>query len=106
MIKKNNFKIKKKYLEKIKIFKKYNELYYSKSNPIVEDAIYDSLKNEILDLEKKYLFLNSKDSPSINIGFKPSKNFRKIKHRKPMLSLNNAFNKDDLLNFEKKILNF
>ena len=53
MIKKDNFKIKKKYLEKIKIFKKYNELYYSKSNPIVEDAIYDSLEKSGFSLVQK-----------------------------------------------------
>ena len=106
MIKKNNLKIKKIYLQKIKLLKKYNESYYNKSNPIVEDAIYDSLKNEIVTLEKKYLFLNSKDSPSSSVGFKPSKNFKKITHKTPMLSLSNAFNKDDLLNFEKKIINF
>ena len=40
------------------------------------------------------------------VGFKPSKNFKKVDHKVPMLSLGNAFNKDDLINFEKKILNF
>ena len=106
MIKKNNSKVKKIYIEKIKLLKKYNESYYNESNPIVEDVIYDRLKNEILSLEKKYLFLSSNDSPSTSVGFKPSKNFKKVMHKTPMLSLNNAFNKDDLLNFEKKIFNF
>ena len=58
MIKKDNFRIKKNYLEKIKLLKKYNESYYNKSDPIVEDNIYDDLKNEILGLEKKYLFFS------------------------------------------------
>ena len=98
--------IKKNYLEKIKKFQKYNEAYYNKSDPIVDDKIYDSLKNEILELEKNYSFLSSKESPSINVGYQPSKNFKKVKHKIPMLSLNNAFNKDDLVNFEKKIINF
>ena len=106
MIKKDNLKVKKIYLEKIQILKKYNESYYNKNSPIVEDATYDSLKNEILELEKKHLFLRSKDSPSINVGFKPSKNFRKVKHKVPMLSLSNAFDREDLVNFEKKIFNF
>ncbi len=64
------------------------------------------LKKNILDLEKKYKFLKSKDSPSLKIGHKPSKNFKKVLHKVPMLSLANAFDKEDLLNFEKKILNF
>ena len=93
MIEKSNFKIKKKYLEKIKILKKYNESYYNRSKPIVDDSVYDQLKKEIFELEKKYSFLKSKDSPSLKIGYKPSKNFIKVKHKIPMLSLNNAFNK-------------
>ena len=40
------------------------------------------------------------------MGFKPSKNFKKVLHKVPMLSLANAFSEEDLLNFEKKILNF
>ena len=106
MIKKNNLKIKENYLKKIQIYKKYNEAYFNKSNPVVDDNVYDNLKNEILVLEKKYSFLKDKDSPSINVGFKPSKNFKKVKHKVPMLSLNNAFNREDLVNFEKKIFNF
>ena len=106
MIKKNNLKVKKIYIEKIKLLKKYNETYYNESDPIVEDVIYDRLKNEILSLEKKYLFLSNKDSPSTSVGFKPSKNFKKVLHRVPMLSLGNAFTENDLVNFEKKIKNF
>ena len=80
MIEKNNLKIKKQYLEKIKILKKYNKSYYNKSNPIVTDSVYDHLKKEIFELEKNYSFLKSKDSPSLKIGYKPSKNFTKVKH--------------------------
>ena len=50
MIKKDNSKVKKTYIEKIKLLKKYNESYYNESDPIVEDVIYDRLKNEILSL--------------------------------------------------------
>ncbi len=102
----NKILVKKNYLDKIKLIKKYNKSYYLNSNPDVSDADYDQLKKNILDLEKRYPFLSNEDSPSQSVGFKPSKNFRKVKHKIPMLSLNNAFNKDDLVNFEKKILNF
>ena len=98
--------IKKIYNEKIKKFVHYNFLYFEKSNPKVSDAEFDDLKNEILKLEKDYKFLNHKDSPSNNVGFKPSKNFKKVKHKVAMLSLANAFEEEDLKNFEKKILNF
>ena len=99
-------KIKKKYLEKIEILQKHNKLYYNRNNPIISDNEYDKLKKYILDLESKYKFLTNEYSPSQSIGFKPSKNFQKVKHKVPMLSLSNAFNEQDLKNFEKKLLNF
>jgi DNA ligase (NAD+) len=73
---------------------------------LVSDQIYDILKKEIILLEKENNFLRSKNSPQEIVGFKPSKNFKKILHKVPMLSLANAFSEEDLLNFEKKILNF
>ena len=99
-------KIQLNYSNKIKLFKKLNKFYYEKSQPMVDDSDYDQLKKDILELENKYEYLNSDFSPSKTIGYKPSKNFKKILHRVPMLSLSNAFTKDDLINFEKKILNF
>ncbi len=99
-------KINQIYLKKIKLFQKYNKHYYDLNKPLVEDLIFDNLKLEIFDLEKKYNFLNHKNSPKNSIGFKPSKLFKKVKHKTPMLSLGNAFDRDDLLNFEKKILNY
>ena len=98
--------IKEQYLKHIKLIQKHNEYYYDKSNPIIEDKDYDKLKKSILELENRYKFLKNKESPSESIGFKPSKSFKKVKHRMPMLSLGNAFNEEDLINFEKKILNF
>ncbi|WP_440914971.1 NAD-dependent DNA ligase LigA [Candidatus Pelagibacter sp.] len=98
--------IKAQYKKKIDLLEKYNEYYYDKNIPEVSDAIYDKLKNEILSLEKKYKDLNSSNSPSQKIGFKPSKNFKKISHKVPMLSLGNAFSEEDLENFQKKISNF
>ena len=98
--------VKKKYLDKIDEFQKHNRLYYDKNSPKISDEKFDILKSEILDLEKKHSFLKSKQSPSATIGYKPSKNFLKSKHRIKMLSLSNAFDEDDLVNFEKKISNF
>ena len=99
-------KINKKYLKKIKLFNKYNKYYYDLNEPLVKDHIFDELKKEILNLEKKYDFLNHKDSPKNSVGFRPSKLFKKVKHKIPMLSLSNAFDREDLINFEKKIFNF
>ena len=101
-----NEKINQKYLEKIKLFQKYNKHYYDLNNPLVDDNEFDKLKFDIIKLEKDYNFLNHKNSPSNSVGFKPAKIFKKIKHKTPMLSLGNAFSEEDLINFEKKILNF
>ena len=99
-------KINQEYLDKIKLFQKYNKNYYDLNNPLVSDQVFDKLKLEIIELEKKYKYLNNINSPSNSVGFKPSKVFKKIKHSVPMLSLGNAFDENDLINFEKKILNF
>ncbi len=98
--------LKKEYLKKISELQKYNFAYYDKSAPIISDSEYDELKQEIIIFEKKYSFLKDINSPSLTVGFKPSKNFKKIKHKVPMLSLSNAFDKEDLINFEKRIINY
>jgi len=102
----DKFKIKKNYLNKVNGLQKHNKLYYEDSSPIISDKEFDDLKNEIIKLEKKYNFLSSKLSPLKSTGFKPSKNFLKSKHRVQMLSLSNAFDEYDLINFEKKIYNY
>ncbi len=99
-------KIKKEYNKKIKNLIKLNKHYYDLNKPLVNDNEYDQLKEDILFLEKKYDFLESENSPSKIVGFKPSKTFKKVFHRVPMLSLSNAFDEEDLVNFEKKINNF
>ncbi len=94
------------YLKKIRLFQKYNKHYYNLNKPLVEDFEFDKLKLEIINFEKQNKFKIHKDSPSNSVGFKPSKIFKKAKHRTPMLSLANAFSEEDLVNFEKKISNF
>ena len=102
----NKEEIKKLYKDKIKKFRHNNFLYFEKSKPEISDEEFDNLKNEILRLEKDYKFLSHEFSPSKSVGFKPSKNFKKVNHKVPMLSLANAFDEGDLKNFEKKIMNF
>ncbi len=101
-----NKEVEKIYKRKIKEFQKHNKLYYDKSTPAISDREFDELKADIINLEKKYSFLRSTKSPSDSVGFKPSKNFEKFKHKVRMLSLSNAFDREDLINFEKKILNY
>ncbi len=103
---KKNLKIQKDFKNKLKSLKKHNEYYYNKDSPKITDAEYDKIKNEILALEKKYPFLKKIESVEKIIGAKPSNKFKKRKHLKPMLSLSNAFNKNDMEDYLKKISNF
>ena len=98
----NKKEIQENYNKKIELINDYNRYYYNESSPLISDGEYDEIKRDIILLEKKYKFLKSKNSPSVNVGFKPSKNFKKVLHKVSMLSLSNAFIKEDLINFEKK----
>ncbi len=98
--------IKKYYNKKIRELRKHNELYFDQSSPKISDKEYDEIKREILNLEKKHSYLTSNASPSSSLGFAPSKNFIKSSHRVKMLSLSNAFDLEDLENFEKRIFNY
>tara|TARA_Y100000389_G_scaffold175252_1_gene185858 strand:+ start:1590 stop:3620 length:2031 start_codon:yes stop_codon:yes gene_type:complete len=98
--------IKKKYKKIIKLVNHYIQKYYDENISEISDAKFDQLKKEIIELENKYVFLRDENSPSLKVGFKPSKNFKKEEHRIPMLSLANAFDEKDLINYEKKIFNY
>ena len=98
--------IRNEYEKKIKLLNYYNQKYFNENKSIISDSSYDKLKKEIISLEKNYSFLDHKYSPTKTVGHKPSRYFKKVAHRVPMLSLGNAFDREDLVNFEKKILNF
>ena len=95
-----------RYNKLIKEIEKHNKFYYEKSSPKISDRDYDNLKKKLVIFEKKNKFLKKNSSPTNKVGYKPSKNFIKHNHRLPMLSLSNAFDFNDLLNFEKKIFNY
>ena len=103
---KNQEKIKNLYKEKVKKLFDFNRAYFEKDNPIVSDFEFDSLKKELIQLAKKYPFLKKVENLDNLVGFKPSAKFEKVKHSKPMLSLGNAFEKEDMIDFKKKINNF
>ncbi len=94
------------YKKKISLLKKHNKLYFNNDNPIISDSDYDRLKKEIINLEKKNNFLKKLNLNNKIVGSPPSNKFKKIKHLKPMLSLSNAFNKNDMQDFINKIRNF
>ena len=68
-------KIENVYIKKINELKKYDKAYFKHDNPIISDHNYDKIKQEILDLEKKYKYLKDENSPSKKVGYEPSEKF-------------------------------
>ena len=102
----NKKKIIDQYKKKVNEFKKHNEAYFNKDKPVISDSEFDKFKSDILKLESKFPFLKNEGSIKKIVGAKPSNKFKKIKHLRPMLSLSNAFDKDDMIDFLKKVNNF
>ncbi len=101
-----NKKIKNDFIKKLDLLKKHNKFYYELDNPKISDSDYDNLKKEIFDIENKNKFIKKLNLTNDLVGSPPSDKFKKIKHLRPMLSLSNAFDKEDMIDFVKKIKNF
>ncbi len=95
-----------KFKKKINELKAHNKHYFSEDNPIISDREYDDLKKELIKLERENKFLKKLNLLDNLVGSPPTNKFKKIKHLLPMLSLSNAFDKDDMVDFLKKINNF
>ena len=104
MIKSEIKEVKNSYKKKLNDLKKFNHSYYNNDKSLISDADYDLLKKEINNLEKKYIELGNLSQELV--GAPLTNKFKKIKHLRPMLSLANAFKKNDMHDFQKKINNF
>ncbi|GAC14644.1 NAD-dependent DNA ligase LigA [Aliiglaciecola lipolytica] len=82
----------------------YNYQYYVLDDPSVPDAEYDRLMQELIKLEKQHPELMTPDSPSQKVGGAPLSAFTQVEHEVPMLSLDNAFNDEELTAFNKRIV--
>ncbi len=80
--------------------------YHVLSDPVISDGEYDRLFEELLDIEKAHPDLITPDSPSSRVGAPPLSSFGSVTHRFPMLSLENAFTEQDLLDFELRAHRF
>jgi DNA ligase (NAD+) len=91
-------------IEKIKKeLKKLNTAYFLENKEVLPEQVRDSFKRELLDLEKKYPELKTKDSPSLNIGVEPDSRFTKHQHQHKKESLSDVFNLDEIKDFTEKI---
>jgi DNA ligase (NAD+) len=86
-----------------KIIEKHSYLYYVKDAPEIEDTAYDSLVLELNKLEEEYPSLKTKNSPTQRVGGDPLKEFKKVPHKVPQWSFNDAFSEEDVLDFDKRV---
>lgn len=82
---------------------RHDYLYYVLDKPEISDAAYDFLKRELISLEKQYPEFVTPDSPTQRVGGPPLEKFEKVRHKIPMLSLQDAMNKEEVYDWEKRI---
>ncbi len=84
----------------------HNVQYHTLDAPKISDFKYDQIFAELLELEKKFPALQSPDSPSQRIGSAPLDGFQKATHRQPMLSLQNTYSTDEIIEFDERVKKF
>ncbi len=83
--------------------RRHSYLYYVLERPEITDYEFDHMYRALVDLEKEYPELVTPDSPTQRVGAKASEDFQKVRFRKPMLSLTNAFSADELRDFDRRV---
>jgi DNA ligase (NAD+) len=93
----------KKNVEELRNILRFHEhRYYVENNPLISDFEYDTLYKKLEKFEKENPDETTSDSPTQRVGKGLIKNFPKVQHLVPMLSLDNSYNADDLLDFDRK----
>lgn len=98
--------IEKKHQELVQKVTYHDNLYHGHDKPEISDFEYDQLFSELLKMEAEHSFLDVSKSPSQKAGFKALDAFVKAAHRKPMLSLSNSYNEQDIYDFNERVKKF
>src|SRR5688572_5008362 len=83
--------------------RRHEELYYMHAAPEISDAEFDALMNELKALETEHPDLLTPDSPTQRVGGRAAEGFATVEHLQPMLSLDNAYNEEDLRAFDERV---
>jgi DNA ligase (NAD+) len=83
--------------------RRHEELYYVQAAPEISDADFDRLMNELKALEAAHPELQTPDSPTQRVGGRPAEGFAQVEHLQPMLSLDNAYNEEELRAFDERV---
>jgi len=94
--------VKKRYNELIELINKYNYYYYTLDKPLVDDATYDELMQELITIEGNYPDIVRNDSPTKKVGAAIQTSFKEVRHDPPMLSLSNAMDEADMNDFHQR----
>ena len=81
----------------------HNHRYYTLDDPVISDGQYDTLLRELREIEREHPDLQTDDSPTLRIGGDPSPAFSEVQHARPMLSLGNAFDFDELEAWHRRV---
>jgi DNA ligase (NAD+) len=91
-------------IEKLRnVIRHHEHLYHVLDRPEISDAQYDALMKELKHLEAEHPELLTPDSPTQRVGGKPAEGFRKVRHSRPMLSLDNAYSQDELTDWDRRV---
>ena len=95
--------VKKEYDQLKKEIQKHDRLYYVENKPIIDDETYDKKFKRLIEIEKKYPDLKTSDSPSNRVGGLKNDGFEKVDHSVPMLSLDNTYSEEEIIDFDNRI---
>ena len=91
-------------IEKLRnVIRHHEHLYHVLDRPEISDAQYDALMNELMHLEAEHPELRSADSPTERVGGRPAEGFRKVRHSRAMLSLDNAYSEEELVDWDRRV---
>ena len=99
----NKDEARKRIAELSEVIDNHNYKYYVLAQPSISDYDFDMLMNELIALEKEFPELALSSSPTQRVGGDITKEFPLVKHRYPMLSLANSYNRDEIIDFIKRI---
>ena len=83
--------------------RRHEHLYYVMDAPVISDREFDALMNELKRLETEHPELLTPDSPTQRVGGKPAEGFKKVRHSRPMLSLDNAYTEEELRDWDRRV---
>ena len=91
------------YVKLVEEIRKHDHAYYVEDHPVISDREYDELYKKLVQFESEHPELKTPDSPSQRVGGAPLKEFKKVKRQIKMMSLDNTYSEEQLLDFDERV---